>query len=200
MEYHPGRRINKQIAFLSTVGEESGCMFLVWVFVGKILHHVFYAPFLAPHLMLPPSRRKNHLHPYTCVAMLPINSETTKSTWKKPSNPWVLRYDFIRRPHPPKKTGKLFKETNARCFHVFFGGWGGVALLFDSGFLFFFGGGAGIVVINFLLVVKFQPRPVQTVCTSRWIIVIPLYLKPPTWKTSCSSFPSTLPLKPATVA
>ena len=51
---------------------------------------------------------------------------------------WMMRYDFIRPPHPPKKTGKLFKETNARCFHVFFLGWGGVALLFDS--VFFLGG------------------------------------------------------------
>ena len=200
MEYHPGRRINKQIAFLSTVGEESGCMFLVWVFVGKILHHVFFAPFLAPHLMLPPSRRKNHLHPYTCVAMLPINSETTKSTWKKTVKSMGSEIWFHKTPPPPQKKRETLQRNKCQVLPCFFWGVGrgGTAAWFWI--FIFFGGGAGIVVINFLLVVKFQPRPVQTVCTSRWIIVIPLYLKPPTWKTSCSSFPSTLPLKPATVA
>ena len=142
MEYHPGRRINKQIAFLSTVGEESGCMFLVWVFVGKILHHVFFAPFLAPHLMLPPSRRKNHLHPYTCVAMLPINSETTKSTWKKTVKSMGSEIWFHKTPPPPqKKPGNSSKKQMPGASMFFWGGGAGWHCCLILDFYFFLVGG-----------------------------------------------------------
>lgn len=137
MEYHPERRINKQIPFLSTVGEESGCMFLMG-FVGKILHHVFL-----PHLWLHISCcrhpvEKNifsSLHLRRNAADQFRNHQihlekTIKSMGFLRSIGTILDDEiwFHKTPPPsPKKTGKLFKETNARCFHVFLaGGWGGV--------------------------------------------------------------------------